>query len=180
MKKFELTTDSKIFCGKKLFRIKALVSFDVVRKGDVGGYVESENNLSDEGNAWVYKNALVYGNARVYDNAWVYENACVRGDARVYGNAWVCENACVSGDARVYVDADYATIKGFGSGNRNTTFFKINDGGVGVECGCYFGNLADFRSKVKETHGESKIAREYLLIADLMGLHFKDAERENG
>lgn len=144
MKKFELTTDSKIFCGKKLFRIKALVSFDVVRKGDVGGYVESENNLSDE------------------------------------GNAWVCENACVSGDARVYVDADYATIKGFGSGNRNTTFFKINDGGVGVECGCYFGNLADFRSKVKETHGESKIAREYLLIADLMGLHFKDAERENG
>ena len=98
----------------------------------------------------------------------------------MYGNAWVCENACVSGDARVYVDADYATIKGFGSGNRNTTFFKINDGGVGVECGCYFGNLADFRSKVKETHGESKIAREYLLIADLMGLHFKDAERENG
>lgn len=162
MKKFELTTDSKIFCGKKLFRIKALVSFDVVRKGDVGGYVESENNLSDEGNAWVYKNALVYDNARVYGDAWVYENACV------------------SGDARVYVDADYATIKGFGSGNRNTTFFKINDGGVGVECGCYFGNLADFRSKVKETHGESKIAREYLLIADLMGLHFKDAERENG
>ena len=49
-----------------------------------------------------------------------------------------------------------------------------------VECGCYFGNLADFRSKVKETHGESKIAREYLLIADLMGLHFKDVERENG
>ena len=39
-KKFELTTDSKMFWGRKLFRIKALISFENVKEGDLGGYVE--------------------------------------------------------------------------------------------------------------------------------------------
>ena len=53
MKKFELTTESKInIFGKKLFRIKALISFGNVREGDTGGWVEKEENLSHSGNAW--------------------------------------------------------------------------------------------------------------------------------
>ena len=72
MKKFELTNDTKIVFGKKLFRIKALVSFGNVKAGELGGYVEKEENLSHDGNAWVYGNARVCGNARVYDNARVY------------------------------------------------------------------------------------------------------------
>lgn len=75
-KKFELTTDTKMHFGRKLFRIKALVSFNGIQAGDLGGYIENENNLSQTGNAWVY------GNARVYGNAWVCDNAdyvCVKG-----------------------------------------------------------------------------------------------------
>jgi len=42
-----------------LCRIKALRDFGDVKKGDIGGYVEKENNLSQLGNAWVYGNARV-------------------------------------------------------------------------------------------------------------------------
>ena len=144
MKKFELTANSKMHLGKKLFQIKALISFGNVEEGDLGGFIEKEDNLSQSGNAWVSGNAEVYGNARVY------------GDAEVYGNA------------------DYTTIKGFGRNCRNTTFFKSEDGDVKVVCGCFYGTLDEFRKKVKETHGDSKYATEYLMIADLMELHFKE------
>ncbi len=66
MEKFELTTNTKMYFGKKLFQIKALVSFGNVKEGELGGYIEKEENLDHDGNAWVYSNAEVYGNARVY------------------------------------------------------------------------------------------------------------------
>ena len=157
MKKFELTSEfiTNIF-GTKLFRIKALIEFGNVKAGELGGFVEKEENLNHEGNAWVYGNAEVYGNARVYGNAWVYGNARVCDDARVYGNA------------------DYATVHGFGSEYRTTTFFKTKAGEIGVRCGCFYGNLSEFRKKVVETHGETKKAKEYLMLADLMEFRFSD------
>ena len=91
------------------------------------------------------------------------------GDARVSGNAWV------SGNARVSGDADYATASGFGSEYRTTTFFKLKDSNeIGVRCGCFYGTLKEFRAKVKETHGETKKAKEYLMIADLMEYRFSE------
>lgn len=132
MKKFELTTDTKMLFGRKLFRIKALISFGNVTAGDLGGYVEKEGNLSHDGNAWVFGNAWVYGNAEVSGNAEVF------GNARVYG------------DAEVFDDADYLCFKGLGSMNRNTTFFKCKDGHIHVSCGCFSGNLTDFEAKVKK------------------------------
>ena len=145
MKKFELTSEfiTNIF-GTKLFRIKALIEFGNVKAGELGGFVEKEENLNHEGNAWVCE------------------------DARVYGNAWVC------GDARVYGNDDFATVHGFGSEHRTTTFFRLKDGNIGVRCGCFYGNLSEFRKKVVETHGETKKAKEYLMIADLMEFRFSD------
>jgi len=117
MKKYELTAEFIEKWGKKLFRIKALISFGSVEVGELGGYVEKEDNLAQDGNAWVYGNARVcgdaevYGNARVcgdaevYGNAEVYGDARVCGDAEVYGNAWVYGNARVCGDAEVYGNA---------------------------------------------------------------------------
>ena len=73
MKKYELLVDDTItFFGVQLFRIKALISFSGIEKGEVGGYVASERNLSQYGNAWVSGNARVYGNAEyiVFKNTW--------------------------------------------------------------------------------------------------------------
>ena len=73
MKKFELTSEfiTNVF-GTKLFRIRALVEFGNVKAGDLGGYIEKEENLDQDGDAEVYGNAWVYGNAKVYGNARVY------------------------------------------------------------------------------------------------------------
>ena len=78
MKKYELVTDSFIeVSGKKLYRIKAKINFGNILKGDLGGFIETEANLDQSGDAWVSDNARVSGDARVSDNARVY------GDARV-------------------------------------------------------------------------------------------------
>ena len=162
MKKYKLTGDCKVFMGRKLFRIRALISFGDVDAGDVGGYIENEKNLSQYGDAWVYGNAKVYGDALVCGNAKVY------GDAKVFGNAEVC------GNAKVFGNADYATVHGFGSACRTTTFFRDKHEGVSVKCGCFFGTLEEFREKVKRTHRGTKYEREYLTIADLMEKHFEE------
>ena len=199
-KKYELLEDDFIVLddGTKLYRIRSLKAFGNVKAGNLGGYVEKESNLSHEGNCWVgddaivygnarvYGDAIVYGNARVFGKAYIYRNARVFGNAAVYGNARVCGdakvfgNAIVCGDAKVsanaYVcsDFDYTTIKGFGSKARNTTFYKTKDNTIRVVCGCFNGTLEEFRSKVLETHKDTKFAKEYLMIADLMEYHFKE------
>lgn len=71
MKKFELTNETKTVCGRTLFRIKALISFGNVSAGDLGGFVEKEENLSHSGNACVYGNAQVCGDAEMSGDACV-------------------------------------------------------------------------------------------------------------
>lgn len=103
-KKYEMTSIAIEWQGRKLFRIKALKSFGDVKAGDLGGYIESENNLSQDGNSWVYNTAKVYDKAMVWGNAKIHDNAEVFEDSFVYGNACVCGNSKVFGLARVYGD----------------------------------------------------------------------------
>ena len=105
MKKYELTKNTKNWCGTILYQIKALKEFGNVSKGELGGFIEKEESLEHDGNAWVYGNARVFGDASVSGDARVFGDASVSGDARVSGNAWVYGNARVSGDARVFGDA---------------------------------------------------------------------------
>ena len=174
MKKFELTAESKInIFGKKLFRIKALISFGDVEEGETGGWIEKEENLEQSsGDAWVSGDAEVSGDARVSGNAEV------SGNARVSGDAWVYGDARVYGDAEVSGNADYTTIHGFGTQFRTTTFFQCEDKQIRVSCGCFLGTIPEFREQVKNTR-EGKIAEEYLMIADLMEKHFVK-EKESG
>ena len=129
MKKYELLVDDTItFLGVQLFRIKALISFSGIEKGEVGGYIASEKNLSQSGNAWVY------GNARVYGNAWVYGNAEVYGDAEVYGNA------------------DYIVFKNTWSSGRYFTYTKSNKK---WRVGCFYGNGDELIKKAYKDNKKS-------------------------
>ena len=78
---WEFTGETKIHFGVTLRRIRAAVEFKlkcgiVIAKGELGGWIEKESNLS--GNAWVS------GNARVLGNAWVKSSK----DYCVYKNTW--------------------------------------------------------------------------------------------
>lgn len=170
------------------------VEANLSHDGDAWVYGDAlvSGNACVSGNAKVYGNALVYGNAKVSENAYVSGNACVSGDAKVYGNAkisgdaWisgnakisgdalVSENAKISGDAKIKRSNDYACVNGFGSVYKNATFFRCEDDLIRAQCGRFYGTIDEFRAKVKEAHGDSKYAKEYLMIADLMEYHFSE------
>ena len=104
-KKYKLTEESINFFDKKLYRIEALKDFSEIKKGDKGGYVENENNLSHTGNCWIYNNARVLGKAKVFNDAKVFDNVKIFNEAQVYGNALVGGNALICGNALVYGEA---------------------------------------------------------------------------
>ena len=108
MIKYEILEDKKIeYNGKFLCKIKALKDFANVKKGDLGGYVENYNNLSQEDNCWIYDNAKVFDNAEVYGDAKVFGYAKVFDNAEIFGNAEISGHAKVFDYAEVY---DYAKI----------------------------------------------------------------------
>ena len=137
-KHFKLTEETKVNkAGVKLHRIVATRDSRHAKAGQLGGFIEKEENLDSEawvdgyaevwgeafvycfayvgGIARVYGHARVYGYARVYGKAQIYGHACVGVDARVYDNAHVHEKAYVGGQAEVHEEADVygiAKVKG--------------------------------------------------------------------
>ena len=155
MKKYRLTEETTKVGNRTLYRIQALRDFGNVKEGDIGGYIESEKTLSQDGNAWVY------GNERVY------------GDACVYGDAWVSDNARVYGDADIKTTGDICSMSGFGSEYRTTTAFRTKNGDVHVSCGCFQGNLEAFCQRVESTHGNNLYGREYKKMIEMLKIHFE-------
>jgi len=88
-KKYELLVGDCLRAGDRtVYRIRALRDFGDVKRGDLGGYIESEENLRHDGDCWVHDVAQVYG-----------PDAIVRDNARVRGCAWVM--GVVEDDAQV-------------------------------------------------------------------------------
>ena len=122
-KKYEIVKSNSIVCnGRTLYRIRALRDFNTVTgetvfKGDLGGFIETENNLSQEGYCWIFNNAKIYENAivagdvqiyhnaQVYGNAWIYDDTFICDNARIYGFAKIFNKAIVYGNAKVYGNA---------------------------------------------------------------------------
>ena len=109
-KKYELI-ESDI---KGLYRVKALKDFGDVKKGDIGGYVQNEHNLSHKGCCWVCDDAKIYNEARIYGNAQVSNCAVIDGNAKIYGNAQVSNCTVIDGNAKIYGNSEvwgYAIIR---------------------------------------------------------------------
>ena len=184
--------DAQVYNDAQVYGNAIIAGFaKVYGSADVSGYAKVYGSADVSGYAKVYGRAGVSGHTKVYGNAHVYENAQVYGDAQVYGNAHVYENAhvydnaCVYGNARVYgkvkvgKDAlilstdDYATISGFGRKNRTTTFYLSHNNIIMVDCGCFNGDITEFRERVKVTHDTSSLGVEYAIIANLMEMRFE-------
>lgn len=125
-KKYILTNDTCIVKGKTLYRIKAEKNFGDVKKGNLGGFVEKEKNLSHGGKCWVYGDACILDDAMVYDNAKVYDDAHIYGDARIYDNAIIYGAAHIYGQAHIYDNVrvyDNAQVYGGATICENTKIF---------------------------------------------------------
>ncbi|AHJ87639.1 hypothetical protein Bp8pC_209 [Bacillus phage Bp8p-C] len=121
-KKYVLLKDDTInvfgIIGRELYRIQAVRDFGDVSKGELGGYIECEDNLSHTGICWVKDNAKVFGHAQVTGDALVKGNARVFGEAVISENAYVAKEAIVKDQAVVtgYADVQGAAVVG-GSAN---------------------------------------------------------------
>lgn len=126
IKKYELLDDSYYLGTKKVYKIRALRSFmaypDIcVKKGDIGGFVENEKNLSQEGICWIFEGSAVIENAGIYDMASINGNSLIAGDAKIKGHAIVKGAAIITGSSLVEDSArildhsniyDHAAISG--------------------------------------------------------------------
>ena len=93
-KKYELVPETvKEFYSKPMYRIRALKDFSDVKKGDLGGYVESEDNLSQTDNCWIYDDSIVGLGARVINNAVVKDCSTVIVHSEISDNAVIEDNS---------------------------------------------------------------------------------------
>ena len=181
-KKYELLKECYIdYAGHKVHPIIALKNFGGVSRGDRGGYVESEDNLSQEGNCWIDADSYVLGNARVSGDVRIHAS-CISGNAKIYGKADIyksniSDNAKVVNtnlfDSRIYGDAKtsnasicYGNISGRASvtssddycviynlfNEISVTFYKTGRSSIGVNYGKFSDSLEEFISMLADRY----------------------------
>ena len=144
MKKYEILMDEENtieYEGHILHRIKALKDFEHVEKGDLGGYVENKNNLSQDGNCWIYNDAKAMDNSKIYDNSIIcgnsimcdnsriYDNSEIYGNSRMYNNSVMCGNSTMYGNSRMYdnsVMCDNSVMHGDSEMHDNSRMYVIS------------------------------------------------------
>ncbi len=105
--KFKLTGEAKVHRGILLYRVEALKDFSDVKKGDKGGFVQHEHNLSIWNDCWIYDEAMVFGDsfiegdAQIRDNAHIYNKSQVDCRAIISDDATLLDRARVTGDAQI-------------------------------------------------------------------------------
>ena len=101
MKKYEIT-DIVHPDNPNLHRIRAVMDLtEDVLAGTLGGYVESYDNLDQEGRAWISEDAIAFENAVVCGDAVLADHAVARGNAYVGNNAMMTDHAIAQDDAAI-------------------------------------------------------------------------------
>ena len=143
--------------GGTMWRVQACKDFATgdyeVKKGDVGGMVGGEHNLSQDGKCWIGHDAAVLGNARVMDDAWITDEATVYGNARVYGKAMIDGHSKVYDNARVYGKAYVRDSEVYDNA-------RVHGGAVVLDDSEVHGNAAVYENaevKLSELYGNAKV-----------------------
>lgn len=107
--KYELTGETRVIHQRKVYRIRALRNLPrnvlgrEVREGDLGGWIEKEDNLSHQGACWLFDNAANIQNSRRL------EDSVGQGDAVSKGFSTQKDGSVQSGFS---VQADHSVQKG--------------------------------------------------------------------
>lgn len=104
--KCRLTNETRVVDGMKLYRIQAVWGFGDVKKGDLGGFVDSADRIATRGECWVYDDAAVYATDG--------EVCSMSNNAKVKGHSTVV-NSVLKGDA--LIDGDVHFVESVGEGN---------------------------------------------------------------
>ncbi len=119
--KYELTNETIEHEGRTLYRIRAIRYFNDVKVGDLGGFVENEENLSHDGDCWIYDDAMaidlawIHGDAQLRNQSIAMDAAELFGLAVLADSAVACDQTCIYGAARLSGHAkacDYSHVFG--------------------------------------------------------------------
>ena len=195
--KYKLTDETIEFNGVKLYRIEALKDFSLVKKGDKGGFVQSERNLSHDGDCWIFVDSKVLEESSVSGNAtYVYGNSVIMGYARILGDSLVkdstingfskvwgqslIENSRISGDSRICGNAeicdaliesssDYIVFKNWWSSLRHFTWTRSNNM---WKVGCFYGTGEEL---IEKAYRDSELSgREYKRVVEYVESILRD------
>lgn len=140
-KKYEFTGE-KIYLSRYLAlqQIRALIDIPLhnVKKGDVGGYIQKQRNLSHDDDAWVADEAKVFGDAQVYDDALVKGIAVIKDNALISGNSVIDETVTISGSSLI----TSSKISGLTNIEGNVVIFNSEIGKTSVGKSSPFEKLA--------------------------------------
>jgi len=146
MKKYELTNETKkTGTGDTVYRIRALRSWKVqgrlVKKGIIGGWVQSEGNLSHDGGCWLFDEAMGYQNSRRSEDSIGYGNSKQYGNSEQYGHLkhissgqFLPEPICM------------------GPFGLSLRYISIQPD-LSIVAGCFHGDFETFRTRVEEKYG---------------------------
>lgn len=86
-----------------LHRIRARCQVnEQVGPGALGGYVQTEDNLSQDGTCWIYDQAICCEEAVVEDDGRMFDGAVARGSALISGDAKMFERAVAEGNSSFF------------------------------------------------------------------------------
>jgi hypothetical protein len=112
------------------------------------------------GNHAIFGECASFGAFATFGNHAIFGGGAIFGAFTTFGGG-----AKLEGNKPLLGNAIYS-FGGFGSVNRTTYFIPMRDG-IYVRCGCWAGDIEEFRERVADVHGESAVAREYLAICDV-------------
>ena len=103
--KYELLQHPYTRGSETIYQIKALRDFSDVKAGDLGGYISTEENLSHDGDCWLYQQSVACEKSKVKDDAKLYGTSTLFDYAVAYNNAILKDDAELSDCARIGGDA---------------------------------------------------------------------------
>lgn len=109
--KYKLTKETMCFDGVTLHRIQALKDFGDVEAGELGGWVESEKNLSQSGDCWIAMEAKAYGGAEIGDSAILTRKAIACGNSTICNDTLVSDESIIRGFTYLYGVLHSALVK---------------------------------------------------------------------
>lgn len=108
MNKKYIITENSLFIketGKTLYQIQSLVNIIsppfIISKGDFGGYIEHEGNLSQDGECWIFPGCTASDNSRVIQDSILSDNTEISDNVLISGNS-VIKEAKLSGFSSVH------------------------------------------------------------------------------
>ena len=159
-------------CPFKLNPDGEILDQTLVKKGDLGGYVQKEENLSHEGGCWIFEEAEVRDNGRVEGNARLAGRSLVRDNAVVKGYSCLAANAYVWGNAVLDGATQMKGLVSIGGNSRTNGYVSINGNsqvrGDSVLDGHIFLNGTVVLESAKLT-GDVHLCGQYLVSFDIDG-----------